>query len=287
MSVEQFKIFIRITQLLFPRWVARLLRKKFLECHPVQRQSEELIAWASFEVLQLPSKRSLRRSTAAFSKNDEVGSSGHAPHLLFIHGWESRGSAFYKWKKVCDEFGVNMLMWDAPLHGDSPPLNSKTETNLIEICRAIKEDLQSIDLNIVGYVGHSLGGMVLLLSQNQGWIPQKPTVTVGSPAQSKIVMDRFLDLFDVSHKVRQMFFEILSEDIGFNIEDTQLLKEKFSSRFRHLGIHDRADKEVPFKDLEKLVASTGGQKLETEGLGHRRILRDEALASKAVNFLRT
>jgi hypothetical protein len=59
-------------------------------------------------------------------------------------------------------------------------------------------------------------------------------------------------------------------------------------RAKTLVIHDRKDKEVQVEDSIDIVKNLkNGQLILTEGLGHRRILRDEMVINKLVNFLKS
>jgi pimeloyl-ACP methyl ester carboxylesterase len=54
-----------------------------------------------------------------------------------------------------------------------------------------------------------------------------------------------------------------------------------------LVIHDRDDREVPFVHGERLAATWRNASLHaTTGLGHRRILRDDAVIAEVVAFVR-
>ena len=53
-----------------------------------------------------------------------------------------------------------------------------------------------------------------------------------------------------------------------------------------LLVHDRSDAEIPFSHAELLQrASNGAELLATDGLGHRRILRDPTVIRQAVQFV--
>ena len=53
-----------------------------------------------------------------------------------------------------------------------------------------------------------------------------------------------------------------------------------------LIVHDRDDREVPFHDAERLTARwPGAHFYPTEGLGHRRILKDDDVIRRAVEFV--
>ena len=54
-----------------------------------------------------------------------------------------------------------------------------------------------------------------------------------------------------------------------------------------LVVHDRGDRQTPYADAERLVGSLPDARLvTTEGLGHRRILRDPAVVAEVVDFVR-
>jgi pimeloyl-ACP methyl ester carboxylesterase len=54
-----------------------------------------------------------------------------------------------------------------------------------------------------------------------------------------------------------------------------------------LIIHDRSDADVPLRHPQAWAAAWAGARLElTEGLGHRRILREERVAAAIAAFIR-
>ncbi len=54
-----------------------------------------------------------------------------------------------------------------------------------------------------------------------------------------------------------------------------------------LVVHDRGDRQTPYADAERLVGALPDARLvTTEGLGHRRILRDPAVVAEVVDFVR-
>jgi hypothetical protein len=51
-------------------------------------------------------------------------------------------------------------------------------------------------------------------------------------------------------------------------------------------IHDRQDRVIPFEESQKLVRVwSGARLLQTEGLGHRRILGDSRVVAETCRFL--
>ena len=53
-----------------------------------------------------------------------------------------------------------------------------------------------------------------------------------------------------------------------------------------LLLHDREDEEIPYAESEEIAATWPGARLvTTSGLGHRKILKDEATLAEATRFL--
>jgi pimeloyl-ACP methyl ester carboxylesterase len=54
-----------------------------------------------------------------------------------------------------------------------------------------------------------------------------------------------------------------------------------------LVVHDTGDRQAPYDDAQHLVATLPDARLvTTEGLGHRRILRDPQVVAEVVDFVR-
>ena len=74
----------------------------------------------------------------------------------------------------------------------------------------------------------------------------------------------------------------------FDVNWDELVAERLAVSMASplLVLHDRHDKEVPIDNGERLAHAWPGSVLEiTEGLGHRRILRDPLVVDRAVAFI--
>ena len=70
------------------------------------------------------------------------------------------------------------------------------------------------------------------------------------------------------------------------MEEMQAFGIAPSMRIPLLVIHDRDDKEVPFRIGREIAATwPGAELILTEGLGHQRILRDAGVTDAAVRFV--
>ena len=78
------------------------------------------------------------------------------PGMVFLPGLTANRSLF---EKQLDEFGndCNVIVWDCPGHGKSPPYADFTYTNVTD---ELKRVLISENVEKAVFVGQSLGGML-------------------------------------------------------------------------------------------------------------------------------
>jgi hypothetical protein len=97
---------------------------------------------------------------------------------------------------------------------------------------------------------------------------------------------RFARLVGLGDTDRITLEQRIAEHTGLTL-DMLRLDRLTAERDEHLlVIHDRADREVGFHHGERLASLwPNARLLGTDGLGHRRILRDEATIAAAVSLL--
>lgn len=211
---------------------------------------------------------------------------GQGPRLVFVHGWESRGSSFFLWVEPLVRQGFQVALWDLPAHGDSPG----QKTNMVAAARALEHDLGEWDAKergpLFGLVGHSFGGCTSLFAQLKGRLLPRCTVTIGSPSNVAGVIMNSADRMGFSEKSRELFKVRLEARTGLRLDEGDFRKVGPRVPSRVLVVHDQKDKEVEFPQACELAKAIPGAKLlETEGLGHRRILRDSDVINRVGSFL--
>ncbi len=232
------------------------------------------------------SKRELDLLNSAKSETLQSGRKvyfwGEGPIVTFVHGWESRGSAFHKWIPLFVESGFQVMGWDGPAHGESPG----NKTHAPEIAKSLHSDIQELGISIHALVGHSLGGVVVGLLTQLMQVPPK-IVILSSPAHVTSVFERYHDQIRLSLTARERFNERIRFLTGLTPSQASLADNDLSQKTETLLIHDIQDREVPFSDFEILQKTwLNSRFLATTGLGHRRILRDESVAHQIIEFLK-
>lgn len=199
--------------------------------------------------------------------------------VLFIHGWAGRGTQFYKIADKLLENGFMTISFDAPAHGKSKGKTTMMN-EFISTALFLEQKFGPFEITI----GHSLGGMAVLNSIKKG-LHSKKGIIIGSGDIITDIIKGFVNKLElkpvlVTH-IKNVFFKKFGEDID-NYSASEAAK---SVKIPMLVLHDSDDTEVPVncahhirQYLEK------GKIMITNGLGHRRILKDDNVINEIINF---
>ncbi len=220
--------------------------------------------------------RSGRVANIWAKNNDET-----LPIVFLCHGWESRSTAFYELIPQLVNANYKVISWNAPAHGQSPG----NKTNLLEMTDALVEDLTQEQLKPVAFVGHSMGGAMLGLLHKYIALP-KSVVIISSPTDIHGIFKRYFELLNLSKKTQDYMINYISTRSKYTIDQISLMNSELYKTTQPLIIHDKQDKEIPFEDFLNLQKQwPNGEFYPTEGLGHRRILRDAPLARYITQYI--
>ncbi len=202
--------------------------------------------------------------------------------ILLVHGWENSASHLANFVPPLLEQGFKVVAIDGPAHGKS----SGTHTNLIDFSQGIQAAVGQLG-PFYGIIAHSFGGAAtaFTLHQNQQ-ISVEKVVLMGTPSRLSDVLDRFASFIHLPERGLQAMGQTIFNRFGFPVDSmsVELGVTEFSAR--GLVVHDKQDDVVPFSDAEAIAqAWPQGQLLATDGLGHRRILRDPEVIRQVIDFL--
>jgi pimeloyl-ACP methyl ester carboxylesterase len=202
------------------------------------------------------------------------------PIVLLVHGWEGRGAQLGGFVAPLLAAGFRVVAYDAPAHGES----RGRESTVPEAAQAIADVIDSVG-PVTAIVAHSLGAAATTLALSRGVSADRVVYLAPMVAVAEAVR-RFAGFLALSPAATSAFAARVERRAGAPmaaIEGETLGREL---RMPLLVVHDHDDREVPLADAERLVRVWRGARLvRTRELGHRRILRDEARISEAVDFL--
>lgn len=260
----------RLAARLAPKTAARLFADRFLTPFKVETPERELdwVRGAQRHVVRCGDYRLAVSS---------LGLGG--PQVLLVHGWSGRGSQLGAFIEPLLAAGFEVNWFDLPAHGQS----SGSRSGLVHAVEAV----QAVTAWLGGahtVVAHSMGAAAATLAAARGadigrMAYISPPDDVGS------------------------FLHAVGETIGLPdsvvVEAQRAIEGRFGTRFDDLiptevapgmtqpllAIHDRDDREVSLEEVERLTRVWPDARLVvTEGLGHRRILRDPDVVRQVVEF---
>jgi pimeloyl-ACP methyl ester carboxylesterase len=205
---------------------------------------------------------------------------GAGPTVLLVHGWEGRGTQLGRFVDPLVAAGYRVVALDGPAHGASPGGTS----DLVETTEALRKVARDLG-SLAGVIAHSFGGAVTTLALERG-LQAASVVLISSPSSVHDVLERFGALAGIRGAAMRAFRAALEARTGVRVADVEIFERVSNLRVPALIVHDRGDREVPFHDAERLAERWPGATLvATTGLGHRRILKDEAVIGRAVAFV--
>jgi pimeloyl-ACP methyl ester carboxylesterase len=213
----------------------------------------------------------------AWGKSDEA-----APIVLLLHGWEGRGTQLGRFADPFVKAGYRVIAVDLPAHGESPG----RRTDLIECTEALRKIGRDLG-PLAAIVAHSFGGAVTTLALERG-LAARAVVLIAAPSSIADVLRRFCEFTGLRGGGICAFRAGIERQTRVKLPEVEIFERVATLEVPALIVHDRGDTEVPFHDAQRLAARWPNAKLlATEGLGHRRILKDDGVIRAAVEFVTT
>ncbi|MDX2010999.1 MAG: alpha/beta fold hydrolase [Myxococcaceae bacterium] len=218
----------------------------------------------------------LASGLVAWRRSPRVAPKGR---VLALHGWESRAAHLRGLIGPLVDAGAEVVALDAPAHGDSPG----REAHPVAFAQALHAAAAALGPFDAAF-GHSMGGGALLLALAEG-LPVARAAVLGAPSSIDGVLHRFAGFIGLPGRAERAFVETVERTVGRR--PAEVSASVLAPRVHQpvLVVHDENDLEVPFSDAEELVRVLSSASLvATRGLGHRRLLKDAAVAQAIVHF---
>jgi pimeloyl-ACP methyl ester carboxylesterase len=272
----------------YPRWLLATLRAFFVTLSVVAPRLAGAMAVRVFGTPQRHHRPEWEREIYERGSRLRLGSNlaarswgePRAPLVLLVHGWEGRGTQLGAFVDAFVSAGFRVIALDLPAHGDS----TGRHTDLIECTEALRKVARDLG-PLTAIVAHSFGGAVTTLAIERG-MNVRAVVLVSSPSSVADVLARFGRMLGLGSRAMEAFRGGIEKRTGLKLADVELYERASRLRVPALIVHDRRDRDVPFSDAERLAARwPNATLLGTDGLGHRRILRDKHVVERVVQFV--
>lgn len=201
--------------------------------------------------------------------------------ILLVHGWSGRGTQLFKISDVLLEDGFSVVSFDAPAHGKSEG-STTIMSEFIESILEIEKQYGPFEITI----GHSLGGMSVLNSIKDG-LKVKKAVIIGSGDIVQDILNEFIFKLGLKSEISIRLRDYFENKYLVKMDDFSAYKAAKEIEIPVLVIHDENDPEVPVKSgIHIHEHLKNGSLFLTQGLGHRKLLGNQNVIKKIIEFIR-
>ena len=275
------------------RMVLKYVRTKFKLLSSISKRKA---AGKAFELFCTPQFRTKKDLPPVFKKSEKIefpfegnivrGYRWNHPSskkALILHGYESSVINFENYIEPLIQKGYEVLAFDAPAHGRSTG-RSITVISYKNLVHHIWNNYGPID----SFITHSLGGLTLSLALEEiKHSPATRIVLIAPAAETKTAIDNFFKLLKLDAEVRKEFNRIIEEQGGKSPDWYSISRVAPKLKGQVLFLQDKDDQMTPVSDVKPIMDKNypNFKFIISEGLGHRKIYRDEQSFKKIMEFL--
>jgi pimeloyl-ACP methyl ester carboxylesterase len=207
----------------------------------------------------------------------------HAPLALLVHGWGGQARQMLPLAEALAARGLKPVLLEMPAHGRS----AGTASNLPQFARAIDyavARLRHEGESVRVLAAHSMGANAAAYATARA-LPVDRLVLLAPPASPRNYTRYFAQVFGLSERTRAAMQQLIEAREGVLMPQFEPAAVGPRLRLPVLVVHDREDRINDFADAEAYErAIEHVQLIATQGLGHRRILKDEAVLAAVASF---
>jgi pimeloyl-ACP methyl ester carboxylesterase len=198
---------------------------------------------------------------------------GEGPAVALLHGWGGHAGQMTPLAKRLVGAGFRAVLLDGPAHGES----DGSQSSLVHFGDALAE-VSRVAGPLRGIVAHSLGSAGVTFAISRDALSADRLVFVAPPCHLESFWARFRSGLGLSSSEWAQVQERSEAWLGLPFRDCTPIHLAPRMRVPLLVIHDQSDREIRIEEGRALVERwPGARMIETNGLGHARILRDESV----------
>ncbi|MBL7859321.1 MAG: alpha/beta hydrolase [Cyclobacteriaceae bacterium] len=280
MKKDKTPLLLKFIRWGFPKleWLAPALARKFfvnlfftpLHYAPTEKE-RKAESYAEKFSLEVSGKRI---QCYAWGKADKV--------VFVMHGWAGRATQFRRFLKPLNAAGYRVVGFDGPAHGQS----EGKRTNIMEFEAVLKKLIEK-EGKPEAILSHSFGGGVALYAVMNN-LPVQKLINIASPTIGDEIINTYLKAIGGSSGTKEFFKAYIQKTMGRPFDEFTALHfiKKLPRKIDLMLVHDDADREVSIQHpLALLELYPSATLYKTSGLGHSRILKDNAVIQECVTFI--
>jgi pimeloyl-ACP methyl ester carboxylesterase len=202
--------------------------------------------------------------------------------ILLLHGWGGSPFDFKHMISALVTAGYEVITFDAPAHGAS----QGRRTNLLQWMH-IQEQLLQRTGQVHAVIGHSLGGLSAALTLVHKPVNTPRLVMVSAAVSAPVFFSETFQLFRIPQQVMPKLQQLITQRLQGNLHELDLFRyiDKIKAG-QILVAYDENDHLVRKEQIDNFLRQYSSiQSLRIRGEGHFRIMRNEAVINRVLEFL--
>lgn len=203
---------------------------------------------------------------------------GTGPLVLLVHGWEGRALQLDALIRALLEKGYKVAAFDQKGHGES----STRFSSYPEIARSTALVMAHYGGKLYGVVAHSIGANALFKASEN--IERQLRIAVIAPVENFIgVLENMRTRLGIYEKLFAQAIRKIEAESGLLLAELNELDYEKIGRHDVLLVHDKFDRVNNVSASHEIHRNLHGSSLmQTEMLGHSRILANRAVVDRVV-----
>ena len=270
------KLFFTVCSRISPFVAVRVAEKLFTTPFYSRRRDIEAEVLESSERFFIPMGENQQLTGYRWGKKTD-------PVILFVHGWTATATCFVNFIDPLLARGYQVISYDSIAHGETSGV-SVSLTEWADTVIAIMKKVGKVHC----IVGHSLGSGAIVIASSLKLETDK-IILLSPVADITKVTEQFARVLSIPEKIMEKMhkyawkkYHASASKYGANWNNI------FESDFKvpTLIIHDINDKEIDVSNARKLAKQwPWAEFIETNRLGHRRILLNPDVITTAIKFV--
>ena len=264
---------VRIGALVAPSRTAALIARRFFatEKPPLQRTHFTLNEPARAR-LQVPDGEVIAYQWGDFKRE---------PTVVLAHGWNGWAQQMERFVAPLQERGLAVIAFDHVAHGAS----AGNRSSLPVMIRTLEHVFSEVP-NLVGAIAHSLGAAATASVLASSRRELQGAVLIAPPNDPRPYLTMLARMMGAPKALTPLIEQVAGHMAG--VELKRLVADPWTVRRIRtplMIVHDVDDGEVPISNGYAYTTGSRARVLATDGLGHRRVLRDLHVVDQAVGFV--
>jgi pimeloyl-ACP methyl ester carboxylesterase len=202
--------------------------------------------------------------------------------VLLVHGWNGAAADWQALAEALVADGFSVIALDLPAHGASPGRMS----SLPRFVRGVLEASRRHGPFDV-WIAHSMGAAAALAALARGAHARR-LILLGGLVDPAGALRFFARGFGLNAAATQAYLARIEHTEQMPLADVDGLRNARAVHTPTLVVHDEEDRVIPIEHGRNLAAALPEARLlQTNGLGHRRILNDNMIVQSVVAFARS